>query len=654
MTRKFIIVLVITTLFTALVVGFSWIYLSQLLRQRLLWADETASQLTNQLEYAASKAVPDLTSTRVNTANPKAMRAAITNYLQTDTNLNDMLESVWGNSRIIYDAAIIDPNGVAILDTNPAMNGKPVPDRPSLAVLRDAGFRRQLRLLYGPGAVYDVSVEMQLDRQAFGSVRVGVSTVFLRNELTPKLQQSAFFSVVAIFCSLALAAVVSNVALGPLKAIARNLDSASAGDLLPTEESGSEDEVGLVSLKIAHLGRQIHDTNQIFSALKDNVEQVMTKLQDGLMLFTSDSRVVLVSASAEKFLGRPRREILGHTAEEIFSDGTVLGAVVLPAFQKQRQLAQYEFDAADGRRVQVSLDFIQEKGTPIGALLTMRDAESVRRIEDEIEISRRLSASGRMTRGVAHEVKNPINAIVLHLQLLQNKLQQDDPETRRHMDIIGNEIHRLDRVVQILVDFTRPRDLRLEDVDLRKILESVSALAAPDAARHGVRVVLELPNRDVRNEDLPNEDVETGLAPSPAADAASSTCPVDALMVRADSDLMKQAILNLVLNGVQSMTAGGTLTLKARRDDEMILAEVMDQGCGIPPEAQEKIFELYYTTKGDKGGSGIGLAQTYQIMQWHYGSVEFDSIVGTGTTFRLRLPAATVKPNRRQDEEMTA
>jgi PAS domain S-box-containing protein len=619
MTRKFIIVFVITTLFTALVVCFSWIYLSQLLRQRLLWADETASQLTNQLEYAASRAVPDLTSTRVDTNNPKALRAAITNYLHADTNLNDMLESVVGNSRIVYDAAIIDPNGVAILDTNPALNGKPVPERPRLSMLRDAGFRRQLRMLYGPATVYDVSIGLELDRQAFGSVHVGVSTVFLRNELTPKLQQAAFFSVVAIFCSLVLSAVVSNVALGPLKAIARNLDTASAGDLLPDEETSAGDEVGLVSLKIAHLGRQIRDTNQIFSALKDNVEQVMTKLQDGLMLFTRDSRVVLVSASAEKFLGRPRREILGRTAEEIFSDGTVLGAVVLPAFQKQRQLVQYEFDAADGHRVQVSLDFIQEKGTPIGALLTMRDAESVRRIEDEIEISRRLSASGRMTRGVAHEVKNPINAIVLHLQLLQNKLKQDDPDTRRHMDIIGNEIHRLDRVVQILVDFTRPRDLRLEDVDLRDILESVSVLAAPDAARHRVRVVLELPKGD------------------------------DALMVRVDSDLMKQAILNLVLNGVQAMTAGGTLTLKARRDDEMILAEVQDQGCGIPPEAQEKIFELYFTTKGDKGGSGIGLAQTYQIMQWHYGSVEFDSIVGAGTTFRLRLPAVVAKPDRQAE-----
>ena len=625
MSRKFIIVLAITTLFTALVVGFSWVYLSQLLRQRLLWADETASQLNSSLEYTASKAVPDLTSTRVNTSNPKAMRAAVTNHLQTDASLNDQLEALVGNSRIVYDAAVVDPSGVAILDTNSAMNGKPVPVRPRLADLRDASFRRQLRLLYGPATVYDASIGLELDKQIFGSVRVGVSTVFLRNELTPKLQQAAFFCVVAIFCSLVLAAAVSNVALGPLKVISRNLDSASAGDLLPAEQSGSEeDEVGLVSLKIAHLGRQIQDTNQIFSALKDNVEQVMTKLQDGLMLFTRDSRVVLVSASAEKFLGRPRREILGRTAQEIFSDGTVLGAVVLPAFQKQRPLVQYEFDAADGRRVQVSLDFIQEKGTSIGALLTMRDAESVRRIENEIEISRRLSASGRLTRGVAHEVKNPINAIVLHLQLLQNKLQQDDPETRRHMDIIGSEIHRLDRVVQILVDFTRPRDLRLEEVDLRDILESVAELAAPDAARHGVRLVEEFPDKE------------------------------GALIVRIDSDLMKQAILNLVLNGVQAMGDGGTLTLKACRDGEMILAEVLDQGCGIPPEAQEKIFELYFTTKGDKGGSGIGLAQTYQIMQWHYGSVEFDSIVGAGTTFRLRLPSSSSKPEREANEEITA
>jgi signal transduction histidine kinase len=239
----------------------------------------------------------------------------------------------------------------------------------------------------------------------------------------------------------------------------------------------------------------------------------------------------------------------------------------------------------------------------------MRDAESVRRIEDEIEMSRRLSASGRLTRGVAHEVKNPINAIVLHLQLLQSKLQQIDPDTRRHMDIIGSEIHRLDRVVQILVDFTRPRELHLEETDLRRLLEDVVSLATPDAAQHAVSIVHEFP-------------------PEP-------------LFVKVDADFLKQAILNVVLNGVQAMPQGGTLSVSARREDEIVITEIQDQGGGIPPEIQDKIFELYFTTK--KGGSGIGLAQTYQIMQWHYGSLDFESVLGQGNKFRLRLPLAEAR-----------
>jgi signal transduction histidine kinase len=101
---------------------------------------------------------------------------------------------------------------------------------------------------------------------------------------------------------------------------------------------------------------------------------------------------------------------------------------------------------------------------------------------------------------------------------------------------------------------------------------------------------------------------------------------------------MKPAILNVVINGVQAMSEGGQLTISARRDEGMVLVEVQDTGPGIPREAQEKIFELYFTTK--QGGSGIGLAQTYQVMQWHYGSVEFETTEGKGTTFRLRMPLA--------------
>ncbi len=616
MRRKTKIVLAITFMVAVLVLAFSYIYISELLRQRVTTARESAAQLTSNLAYLTANAAPDLSSTKVDTTNPQATRRAVAYYLSTDRDLNNFLESVVGTWPIIYDAAIVDSDGKAILHTNPDLVGKLVPDRPDFHQVENARFRRQFRMVYNPPTVYDVRIPLQLDGARFGSIRVGVSTVFLKNELTPRLQQAVIFSSIAILISLILAAGLSNIALGPLEQINRSLDSVTAGGAEAVgEPEAGHDEYGMVSLKIAHLGRQMRDAKEIFSALKDNVDQIMGNLQDGLMLFTRDSRVVLVSASVEKFLGRPRRELLGQVARSIFSADSEFGALLLQSFERRSPISPREIEFPSGKRVQISLDFIREKETQIGALLTMRDAESVRRIEDEIEMSRRLSANGRITRGVAHEVKNPINAIVLHLQLLQGKLRQVDPDTRRHMDIIGNEIHRLDRVVQILVDFTRPRDLHLEETDLRRLLEDGVQLAEPDASRHGVTIVSEFPSQP--------------------------------LTVKVDTDFIKQAILNVVLNGVQAMPEGGKLTVSARREDDTVVTEIRDQGSGIPAEAQDKIFELYFTTK--KEGTGIGLAQTYQILQWHYGSVDFESVLGQGTTFRLRLPLVQSRSNTLQE-----
>jgi signal transduction histidine kinase len=333
------------------------------------------------------------------------------------------------------------------------------------------------------------------------------------------------------------------------------------------------------------------------------------------MLFTRDWRAVLVSASVEGFVGKPRGEMLGHSVSEIFAGDTRLGRLVLACFDRHQPLSGREVESESGSRLQVSLDFIEERGERIGALLTLRDAESVRRIEDEIELSRRLAAIGRLTSGVAHEVKNPINAIVVHLEVLRQKLQQFDPDTRRHVDVIGSEIQRLDRVVQTLVDFTRPVELRLAEIDLRRLLDEVVLLAQPDAERHGVSIV-----RDYRSGSLP---------------------------VKVDADLVKQAVLNIVLNGVQAMPHGGELTLLGSRTDDDAQLEIRDHGIGIPQEVRDKIFNLYFTTK--KNGSGIGLAMAYRVMQLHNGSVEYDSVEGQGTTFRLRLPLATVEEEPRQE-----
>src|SRR5271165_1297169 len=606
------LVLAISGMVFALVAVFCYVYMSHLVRQRMAEAYDSADFIAKEIRESAHVASRiDLSVTFVNQHDPQQVQVVLEEALRTDPGLNTLLTSIIGFSPTIFDAAIAGVNGRAIAHTDPAAVGTLLPQREDFSRVSNGSFLEQLKVVFGSPRVYDLYLPIQRGSQPFGDIRVGVSTVFLKSAVQPQLRHALIFSIVAVLVSLALAASVSNIALRPLEAIGRRLDQMTAGvpDSTPDPDPRRVDEYGLVSTKIDRLGRQIRDVKEVFSALKENLDQIMGTLQDGLVLFTRDTRIVLVSASAERFIGRPRGEILGNSVESVFSDANKLGRIVLDAFALHRPIPQREIELENGRRIQSALDFIAERGERIGALLTMRDAESVRRIENEIELSRRLAAIGRLTSGVAHEVKNPINAIVVHLELLREKMREVDPDTWRHMDIIGREIHRLDRVVQMLVDFNRPVELRLTDFDLRRLIEDVVLLASPEAARHGVKV-------------------ETNFGSN-------------GLPVRADADLIKQALLNVVLNGVQAMSDGGTLSIVARRDDAAATIEVRDQGGGIAPEIRDKIFNLYFTTK--KTGSGIGLAISYRVLQLHNGAIDFVTEVGRGTTFRLVLPLAGEK-----------
>jgi PAS domain S-box-containing protein len=602
------LVLAITGMVFALVLALSCIYVSQLINQRLAEADENASFIAHQVLEAARKALESVPSPApADNADAAKLHEAMAATLQSDAGLNSLLQSVIGYSPTIYDVSIVDSASQAMLHSDAASLDKLLPRRADFGRLIRGGFLRQIALIYGQPTVYEVRLPIQRDGAPFGEIRIGLSTVFLKSEMKPTLNRALIFSALSVLISLALAAGLSSRALQPLEAIARRLDAMTV-EVAPSEPESPRvtDEYGAVNTRIDRLGRKIRDVKEIFSALKENLDQIMGTLQDGLMLFTRDENVVLVSASAERFAGRHRAEILGRRVDEIFDDSTRLGRIVLDSFALRQPISQREIEIEDGRRIQLSLDFIAERGQPIGALLTMRDAESVHRIENEIELSRRLAAIGRLTSGVAHEVKNPINAIVIHLEILRERLLHPDPETRRHIDIIASEIQRLDRVVKTLIDFTRPIDLRLAEVDLRKLMEEVASLAEPEARQHGVKIVRQEEARP--------------------------------LLARIDSDLVKQALLNVVLNGVQAMPQGGTLSISSRAHENSARLEVHDQGAGINPEIRDKIFNLYFTTK--KSGSGIGLAVSYRVLQLHNGTLEFDSEAGKGTTFRFLLPLA--------------
>ena len=611
------LVLAISGMVVALVVTFCSLYVLQIVRQRVQDTYDTGDLVAHQIFWMTHQALEiDLSSTQIDSSNPQAVREATEEILQTDPGLNSTMQSILGYWLPIYDAAVADVDGRALLHTDPtaALKGDPLPVRENFSAVRDGSIRRQLAMIYGPPKVYEISLPVERDGAPFGTVRVGISTVFLSSELRPQLKHALLFSGAVILVTFVLAAALSNLALRPLVLIGRRLDLMTGADGSMEGETARGDELGMVNTKINRLGQQMRDVKEIFTALKENLDQIMANLQDGLVLFTRDAKAILVSAAVENFLGTSRENMLGHTAAEFFSSDTPIGRLVLDSFASHTPISQHEVETATGR-VLITLDFIEEGGEQIGALLTLRDAESVRRIENEIELSHRLAAIGRLASGVGHEVKNPINAIVVHLELLRQKLQEADPTTQRHMDVIGSELQRLDRVVQMLVDFTRPVELRLSDLDLCRLVDDVSQLAAPDAERHSVRIERNLPG-----EPLP---------------------------VRGDSDLLKQALLNVVLNGVQAMSEGGTLRITAAREDDELVIEVRDQGAGIPEEIRDKIYNLYFTTK--KTGTGIGLAMTYKVMQLHHGSVDFESADGQGTIFRLRLPALGAVNNSQRE-----
>jgi signal transduction histidine kinase len=598
----------------------SWIFLGQLLRQRMSQAYSANDMVAHQILFATRRATETyIRGPRVDPNDPKSVRAAVAQALRSDSALTALMNSAIRYSPTVFDVAIADSEGRALLSTDPTNLDHLLPHRQEYEELESGGLLRQLEVVFGPPRVYNVTLPVERAGEPFATIRVGVRTTFLRFVVEPWLIAALTYTGVAIICSLIFSAFLANLALKPIEQIGARLDALALAEAeVAGEASGrSGDAVVLVSHKIERIGRRMRNVEEVFSALKENLDQIMTNLQDGILLYTHDARAVLVSDSVERFLGISRAEILGSRLHEVFSRNTRLGRLVRESFDARMALVQEEITTETGRHVEISLDFIHDDRAvypqeSLGALLTLHDVESVREIENDLELSRRLAAIGRLTAGVGHEVKNPINAIVVHLELLRNKLGGSDHRALRHLEVIESEIQRLDRVVQTLVDFSRPVELQLKEHDLRRVVSAVLMLSSADLETRDVHVQSDLPDHPV--------------------------------LAKVDADLLKQALLNVVLNGAQAMAEGGKLEVRLAEDGRMALLSIHDQGSGIPPEVRDKIFDLYFTTKKD--GSGIGLAMTYRIVELHNGSIEVESDATHGTTFILRFPLNSLQDSR--------
>jgi signal transduction histidine kinase len=575
--------------------------------------------------------------------------------LRSDIGLRSIIESS-AYSDNITTATIVDTNGIIVIANLRSMVGQLSPQQDDLGALDASTPYAKLKEIYtGDGRTLEVREQLKRGDEEFGSIRIGVSTLLMRRELDELFWGALFTVAAALGISVFVAGVFAQLLLRPIHVLRSGLTRLGKGEFGVRLDLPPGDEFGELGDFFNTVSQQLSADRSLLAGQKANLQTAVEHLEDAVALFNPSGELLFSNPAMQPTLpadaigralrgllpnGHPYRTLVEETLATRLSRGPVQSqrhnteAVVVP--QSVSGVPSPEVKAGDEELVMTHA-IVGTSGELVGVLLVSRNLAHLSRMQSTLAYSRKLVALGRLTAGIAHEVKNPLNAMMIHLELLRTKIRGTMPALQpepvaaaggmlglgpgraatlpapvqgalEHVSIIESEIRRLDEVVQGFLKFTRPEDLRLQPVKVHALIDEILPIIETEANKNNVKVTIDAP-------------------PSVPA-------------VNGDSAMLRQAFLNLAINACQAMPNGGSLRLKAgpssRARVEFI---VQDTGVGIAPEHLSKIFNLYFTTK--ERGTGIGLSMVYRIIQMHDGEVEVQSTPGRGTTFRVLLPRAS-------------
>jgi PAS domain S-box-containing protein len=539
--------------------------------------------------------------------------------IRSNENVRRLLHSSTGSNGEFVYFAIISPEGETIIEEDPQKVRSQMQRIRPIEEFEGARKDKQWFALRHSERLYQFTREISMSEKPFGKIIAGVSARSMSADLQPPFRLLMIVGLITIGLALLIAVVTSNLVLRPLRELMKSieqLEAESAPDASITVpeapiqkiDSGtaSGTDANSVTQRLRVLGKRFAGNRLEMENLRDQLRQVVSNVSEPVVLLDRERRVLMASPEAEKLLGNYHLGLRGKVISDALGIEHPLNRLTQRAFNERKSLQETTALIANGDQPQMvvaSVQLFEEQERPAGALVTLRDFESLRQLETQLDSTTRIAALSRITSGIAHEIRNPLNAMVLHLELLETKLQSGaSPQT--HVQVLKSEIPRLNRVVQTFLDFTRPVEPRLITTDANALVREVMLLAA-HAHGEGVEIV-------------------ERYAEGP-------------LYLKADSDLLKQAILNIVINGCQAMPDGGRLIVSTEREaTKSIVISIRDEGPGISPEVREKIFNLYYTTKPN--GTGIGLALTFRAVQLHNARIEVESEPGQGAYFKITLP----------------
>lgn len=541
----------------------------------------------------------------------RAQRSRVGDALRNNRELRALIEASIGYSPHLIYAMITDRSDTVLMHSQRSREGQKAQPRPKIEHLLQMSALRQLTALAGEPQVFETILPLSLNDRPFGAIRLGLAGGLLWRELSAAVRRSLLSAVLAFPLAWVVAIVLSNLVLVPLRQLAQGVDRMARGDFETAFVSDRDDEVGQIAAKLNLLGRQVQEDRSSLLSEKIRLEGIVHRLEDAIILLNSEQAVIFANPAAEVLLAYPLVHAVGQSLTQILGVTHPLVSAVVESFERQQPVRNLTLQMKGIHDthldVLASAYPVLDKDGIVGGMVLLKNTEPLRQIQSLVDYSRKLAELGKLTSGVAHEIKNPLNAMIIHLELLRQKLNDPPDVVAKSLEFLGGEVHRLDRMVQGFLRFVRPQTLELRPMNLNHLLRDIVQLTEAQGAHVGVTLALRL------DDTLPP--------------------------INGDPELLRQAFVNLVLNACQAMPNGGTVTLATDQlVKDIVRAHVIDQGVGIPAENLDKIFRLYYTSKPN--GNGIGLSLVYRIVQMHGGRVETDSTVGQGTTMTVTFPTA--------------
>ena len=376
--------------------------------------------------------------------------------------------------------------------------------------------------------------------------------------------------------------------------------------------------------------QKMMEMNRKLKTLLEYHHCVLSSIKTGLIVVQNDGKVRTFNSGARHITGFVEAEMAEKPLAE-FPEGLQPVATALQrTLAEGRTYIQDHLDLKSSRNENVPVTLETSvlragNGEVIGAIATVKDMTLLRQMETQLVRSERFSALGEMAAGVAHEIKNPLNAIMGFSQRLSGKLQE--ASLKKYADIITEEVRRMDTIVNDVLEYSRPDKVHKETADPHQVMDETAAFLFDKLEKAGVALEKEY----------------------------ASSLPTVCFEV----PKIRQVLLNLMLNAIQAMPKGGRLVLRTRiieglapdknsmktdgvlfeqlfLQQKMLAIEVEDTGCGIPKENIGKLFHPFFTTKIT--GTGLGLSICHKIVEAHGGSLDVDSVVGKGSNFRIQLP----------------